>query len=117
MTLTFLLTVLWSVEVGVAISVTISLLMVVHRSSRARMTILVRKKDTLANFLLINLNRVEFPERTNGHQFRKLLKPKKRSQAYLLFEFVRISILVGKQCSLVRIEGLMHFPFQPTPLS
>lgn len=41
MALTFVLTVLWSVEVGVAVSVTISLLMVVHRSSRARMSILV----------------------------------------------------------------------------
>ena len=41
MALTFLLTTLWSVEVGVAVSVTISLLLVVHRSSRARMSILV----------------------------------------------------------------------------
>ncbi|KAG8840483.1 hypothetical protein FRB91_006040, partial [Serendipita sp. 411] len=40
MALTFVLTTLWSVEVGIAISVTISLLMVVHRSSRARMSIL-----------------------------------------------------------------------------
>lgn len=46
MALTFLLTVLWSVEVGVAISVTVSLLMVVHRSSRARMSILGRVPGT-----------------------------------------------------------------------
>ncbi|KIM31499.1 hypothetical protein M408DRAFT_260748 [Serendipita vermifera MAFF 305830] len=46
MTLTFLLTTLWSVEVGVAVSVTISLLLVVHRSSRARMSILGRVPGT-----------------------------------------------------------------------
>ncbi|KAG8801370.1 hypothetical protein FRC17_006668, partial [Serendipita sp. 399] len=46
MALTFVLTTLWSVEVGVAVSVTISLLMVVHRSSRARMSILGRVPGT-----------------------------------------------------------------------
>jgi len=46
MALTFLLTTLWSVEVGVAISVTVSLLLVVHRSSRARMSILGRVPGT-----------------------------------------------------------------------
>ncbi|PVF96042.1 hypothetical protein CPB86DRAFT_710075 [Serendipita vermifera] len=46
MALTFLLTVLWSVEVGIAISVTVSLLMVVHRSSKARMAILGRVPGT-----------------------------------------------------------------------
>jgi len=50
MALTFILTTLWSVEVGVAISVTISLLMVVHRSSRARMSILVSTKLALDSF-------------------------------------------------------------------
>jgi MFS superfamily sulfate permease-like transporter len=50
MALTFLLTTLWSVEVGVAISVTISLLMVVHRSSRARMSILVSTSFALHSF-------------------------------------------------------------------
>src|SRR5258706_8672884 len=42
MTLTFLLTLLWNVEVGITVSVAVSLLLVIHRSSRARLSILVR---------------------------------------------------------------------------
>lgn len=41
MALTFFLSIIWNIEVGVVVSVIISLLMVVHRSSRTRMTILV----------------------------------------------------------------------------
>lgn len=41
MTLTFVFSVIWNVEVGIVVSLIISLLLVVHRSSRARMTILV----------------------------------------------------------------------------
>ena len=41
MTLTFVLTIIWNVEIGIAVSVVISLLLVVRRSSRPRMTILV----------------------------------------------------------------------------
>jgi MFS superfamily sulfate permease-like transporter len=42
MSLTFILTIIWSVQVGVTVSLIISLLLVVRRSSRTRMTILVR---------------------------------------------------------------------------
>ncbi len=42
MSLTFILTIVWSVQVGVTVSLIISLLLVVRRSSRTRMTILVR---------------------------------------------------------------------------
>ena len=41
MLLTFVLTIGWSVEVGVAVSIVISLLLVIHRSSKARLMILV----------------------------------------------------------------------------
>lgn len=41
MFLTFFLSIVWNVEVGIVVSVIISLLLVVHRSSRTRMTILV----------------------------------------------------------------------------
>jgi MFS superfamily sulfate permease-like transporter len=41
MSLTFFLTVIWSVQVGVTVSLIISLLLVVRRSSRTRMAILV----------------------------------------------------------------------------
>ncbi|EIW54017.1 sulfate anion transporter [Trametes versicolor FP-101664 SS1] len=46
MTLTFVLTIIWNVEVGIAVSVVISLLLVVRRSSRTRMTILGRIPGT-----------------------------------------------------------------------
>lgn len=41
-TLTFVLSIVWSVEIGVVVSLIVSLLMVVHRSSKTRLTILVR---------------------------------------------------------------------------
>lgn len=41
MFVTFVLTVLWSVEVGVIVSVTASLLLVVYKSSKAHIKILV----------------------------------------------------------------------------
>jgi MFS superfamily sulfate permease-like transporter len=43
MGLTFILTIIWSVQVGVTVSLIISLLLVVRRSSKTRMTILVRR--------------------------------------------------------------------------
>ncbi|KAF8234381.1 sulfate anion transporter [Tricholoma matsutake] len=46
MTLTFVFSVIWNVEVGIVVSLIISLLLVVHRSSRARMTILGRIPGT-----------------------------------------------------------------------
>ncbi|GJE94663.1 sulfate anion transporter [Phanerochaete sordida] len=46
MALTFFLTIIWDVEVGIAVSLVISLLLVVHRSSKTRMTILGRVPGT-----------------------------------------------------------------------
>ncbi|PIL32730.1 transporter [Ganoderma sinense ZZ0214-1] len=46
MSLTFFLTIIWNVEIGIAVSVVISLLLVVHRSSRTRLTILGRIPGT-----------------------------------------------------------------------
>jgi MFS superfamily sulfate permease-like transporter len=42
MSLTFIFSIVWNVEVGIVVSLIISLLLVVHRSSKTRMTILVR---------------------------------------------------------------------------
>ena len=50
MSLTFFLTIIWNVEIGIAVSVVISLLLVVRRSSRPRMTILVRPLPLLFEF-------------------------------------------------------------------
>ena len=46
MTLTFALTIIWNVQVGGVVSVVISLLLVVRRSSKPRMTILGRIRGT-----------------------------------------------------------------------
>ncbi|KAG6866429.1 hypothetical protein C0991_004714 [Blastosporella zonata] len=46
MSLTFVFSIIWNVEVGIVVSLIISLLLVVHRSSRARMTILGRIPGT-----------------------------------------------------------------------
>ena len=46
MGLTFMFTIIWNVEAGIVVSVVISLLVVVHRSSRTRMTILGRIPGT-----------------------------------------------------------------------
>ncbi|KAG6830436.1 hypothetical protein H0H92_000739 [Tricholoma furcatifolium] len=46
MGLTFIFSIIWNVEVGIVVSLIISLLLVVHRSSKARMTILGRIPGT-----------------------------------------------------------------------
>jgi len=46
MTLTLVFSIVWDIEVGVVVSLIISLLLVVHRSSKARMTILGRIPGT-----------------------------------------------------------------------
>jgi len=44
MSLTFFLSIMYNLEVGVVVSLVLSLLLVVHRSSKTRMTILVSEK-------------------------------------------------------------------------
>ncbi|KAF9484145.1 sulfate anion transporter [Pholiota conissans] len=46
MSLTFFLSIIWNIEVGVIVSLVISLLLVIHRSSKTRMTILGRIPGT-----------------------------------------------------------------------
>ncbi|KAF8161461.1 sulfate anion transporter [Crassisporium funariophilum] len=46
MSLTFFLSIIWNIEVGVVVSLVVSLLLVVHRSSKTRMTILGRIPGT-----------------------------------------------------------------------
>ncbi|PCH35721.1 sulfate anion transporter [Wolfiporia cocos MD-104 SS10] len=46
MALTFVLTIFWDLEIGILVSLVISLLLVVHRSSKTRMTILGRIPGT-----------------------------------------------------------------------
>ena len=46
MALTFSLSIIWNIEVGVVVGLVVSLLLVVHRSSKTRMTILGRIPGT-----------------------------------------------------------------------
>ncbi|KNZ81232.1 Putative sulfate transporter, partial [Termitomyces sp. J132] len=64
MALTFFFSIIWNVEVGVVVSLIVSLLLVVHRSSRARMTILGRIPGT-DRWKPINEN-PEAEERSDG---------------------------------------------------
>lgn len=66
MTFTFLLTLLWNVEVGIAASLAVSLLLVIHRSSKARLSILVCPNfvvspKRLAHLALIPLSQGRVP--------------------------------------------------------
>jgi MFS superfamily sulfate permease-like transporter len=45
MSMTFFFAIIWDVEVAIVLSVIASLLLVVHRSSKTRMTIMVRFSD------------------------------------------------------------------------
>ena len=49
LSLTFVLSMIWNVEVGIVVSLILSLLLVVHRSAKTRMTILV----SLSNLSLL----------------------------------------------------------------
>ena len=51
MFITFTLSVIWNVEIGIVVSLIISLLLVVRRSSKTRMTVLVSP----AKFYSLNL--------------------------------------------------------------
>jgi hypothetical protein len=68
-TLTFVLAVVESLEVGIITSMLISLLLVVHRSSKTRLTILVRLTLALEPCFGLSsptLHRVVFRARTDG---------------------------------------------------
>lgn len=70
MTLTFVFSIVWNVEVGVVVSLIISLLLVVHRSSKTRMTILV-SLDHHFHLACCHLSlavRAGFPEQIDGNR-------------------------------------------------
>lgn len=56
MMLTFVLTIAWDIEVGIAVSLIISLLLVVRRSAKPRMTILVRQLDLCIKHQMLKQN-------------------------------------------------------------
>ena len=58
MSLTFFLTIIWSVQVGVTVSLIISLLLVVRRSSKTRMAILVGVSSIRQDLCFTQMHRV-----------------------------------------------------------
>lgn len=54
MALTFVFTVLWSVEVGIVVSVSVSLILIVRRSSRPHIQILVRSRSIYLRATLLS---------------------------------------------------------------
>jgi hypothetical protein len=58
MFLTFFCAIIWNIEIGIMLSLIASLLLVVHRSSKTRMTILVRFAFTI---VLIGEQRLNQP--------------------------------------------------------
>ena len=73
MFITFFLSVVWDVEIGIIVSLIISLLLVIRRSSKTRMTILVCPlNDSVStpfpNSGFVFLHRVAFLVRISGGQ-------------------------------------------------
>lgn len=64
--LTFTLTIAYSIEVGVLVSFVISLLMIVRRSSKVSIGIMVRFTSVSTIRLLYRVDRVESKERISG---------------------------------------------------
>ena len=80
MALTFFLTIIWDVEVGIAVSLVISLLLVVHRSSKTRLTILVRYSASGALIVVfIQYTRVAYLAQSSG---RRLARNPKLQKTY-----------------------------------
>jgi hypothetical protein len=99
MSLTFFLTIIWSVQVGVTVSLIISLLLVVRRSSKTRLTILVGLFFALSKtsvFLTgIGHVRVVFQEPTDGKQLTRVQARRRTHLAFSSSGFVKVWILVG----------------------
>lgn len=53
MSLAFFLSIIYNIEVGVVVSLVVSLLLVVHRSSKTRMTILVSARLLSVGVLML----------------------------------------------------------------
>ena len=62
MLLTFFGTIIWNVEIGILVSLVISLLLVVHRSSKTRMLILVGGFGVLSGYIYSILTKSEGPD-------------------------------------------------------
>ena len=83
MTLTFVLSIIWNVEVGIVVSIIISLLLVVRRSSKTRMSILVRS-DSLYYCLVqaMTLRRGGYLGLIDGNPSMRIKRLRKKYLAY-----------------------------------
>lgn len=87
MILTFVFSMIWNVEVGIVVSIIISLLLVVRRSSKTRMAILVRLLSSFIKILMRNLcpfcsGRDGYLGQTSGSLSTRMKKLRKTCQAY-----------------------------------
>jgi MFS superfamily sulfate permease-like transporter len=105
MGLTFFLTIIWSVQVGVTVSLIISLLLVVRRSSRTRMTILVRGsfiKQDVRLLRFIGRVRAIFQEPIDGNQSMRVQVRRRIHQVFSSFGFAKIWTLVCSDSTRIR---------------
>jgi len=73
MLLTFVFTVMWNVEVGIIVSMSVSLILIVKRSSKPHISILVRRYTFHSSFYTEQfLLRVGFQAPTPGILYRTL---------------------------------------------
>src|SRR6202522_25793 len=111
MSLTFILSIIWNIEVGVVVSLVISLLMVVHRSSKTRMTILVCGDEFFVPCYVSIYYRAVFPVPTDGNRSKKILKQRKVWQELSLFKFGKICISVGCLTSFFARQNFLCYLF------
>src|SRR5271168_768655 len=111
MSLTFILSIIWNIEVGVVVSLVISLLMVVHRSSKTRMTILVCGDEFFVPCYVSIYYRAVFPVPTDGNRSKKILKQRKVWQELSLFKFGKIWISVGRLTSFFARQNFLCYLF------
>ena len=114
MSLTFFLTIIWSVQVGVTVSLIISLLLVVRRSSRTRMAILVGVSSIKQDVCLLRcIGRVRavFQELINGNQSMTAQARRRIHLAFSSFGFVKIWTSVCSSYDSTRIRPPQLFSF------
>jgi MFS superfamily sulfate permease-like transporter len=114
MTLTFFLTIIWSVQVGVTVSLIISLLLLVRRSSKTRIAILVGvsfiEEDTFF-FSGVSGDRAVFQELIDGNQSTRV-QARRTHQVFLSYGFVKIWTSVCSDSTPTRLPQLFFISSQ-----
>jgi hypothetical protein len=107
MALTFALTLVWNVQTGVVVSVLVSLLLVVRRSARTRMTILVRLSFSLVARVCVWADREHrdaYPARRRGSPSTRTPRPRRTCRARSSCASARASISVRRTRALLSLS-------------